>query len=114
MIEKTVLDWLAGALDVPVVMEVPETVPASLVVIEKTGSGEEDTLLSATLAIQSYAATLHGAAALNEAVKAAMGGLPALPNVFRCHCQTDYNWTDTRTKRRRYQAVFDIFYTEEE
>lgn len=112
MIEITVLDYLAGALDVPVGMEVPETVPASYVVIEKTGSGETDTLLSATLAVQSCAPTLHGAAALNEAVKAAMGGLTALPNVFRCHCQTDYNWTDTRTKRRRYQAVFDIIYKE--
>lgn len=112
MIEKTVLDYLAGALAVPVVMEVPETVPASFVVIEKTGSGEENTLLSATLALQSCAPTLLEAAELNEAVKAAMGGLTALANVFRCHCQTDYNWTDVRQKRPRYQAVYNIIYKE--
>lgn len=112
MIEKTVLDYLAGALTVPAVMETPEEPPETYVRIEKTGGGGENRLLHATLAVQSIAPTLYGAAALNEAVKAAMADLPALTNVFRCACDSDYNFTDTRTKTRRYQAVFQIVYKE--
>ena len=33
-------------------------------------------------------------------------------NVFRCELNGDYNFTDTETKRYRYQAVFDLTYKE--
>jgi hypothetical protein len=112
MIEKTVLDYLAGALSWPVVMETPETPPARYARIEKTGGGGENGLLYATLAVQSCAPTLYQAAEDNQTVKAAMAGLTALTNVFRCACDSDYNFTDTRTKTRRYQAVFQIVYKE--
>ena len=41
-----------------------------------------------------------------------MAGLISLPNVFRCHCDSDYNNTDPRMGARRYQAVFTIYYEE--
>ena len=113
MIETTVLDYLTPRLPEPVLMEVPSPRPARYVTIEKTGGGAADRLLEATLAIQSVAPSLYEAAALNERVKGLMQCLTALPNVFRCDCETDYNFTDTRTKERRYQAVYHIFYMEE-
>ena len=75
MIEKTIFDYLsAHATGFTVHMEVPEgggTPP--FVVLEKTGGSEiEHHIGTATMAIQSYGATLYEAAALNEALKAAM------------------------------------------
>ena len=39
MIEKILLDYLAGALDVPVYPHLPPGAPDSCAVLEKTGSG---------------------------------------------------------------------------
>ena len=41
MIEKTILDYLAGALDVPCCMERPADAPVSFVLLEKTGKSRE-------------------------------------------------------------------------
>lgn len=110
MIEKTVLDYLSDKLTVPVYMEVPEDVPASYVIIEKTGGGMENQIWTATLAIKSYAASLFNAATLNDAVIDAMLGITDDTNVSKCGLNSDYNFTDTRTKEYRYQAVFDLVY----
>lgn len=110
MVEKTILDYLSGVLDVPVYMERPPEEPKSYVLIEKTGSSAENYIESATLAVQSYAASMYDAAALNERVKAAMEGSIERPDISRCDCNSDYNYTDTTKKKYRYQAVFDIVY----
>ena len=110
MIETIVLDYLSEALSVPVSMEVPEDPPDQFVVIEKTGGGEENHIKSATLAIQSVADSLYQAAVLNEAVKAYMDGISDLDSIGRSSLNSDYNFTDTASKRYRYQAVFDLIY----
>lgn len=113
MIEKTVLDYLDRELTAKVYMETPAKPPGTYVLLEKTGSGAGDGLLEATLAVQSIAPTLYGAASLNELVKSAMGQLrDRATNVFRCELNGDYNFTDTENKRYRYQAVFDLTYKE--
>lgn len=112
MIELIVKDWLAKKLAVPVCTEVPERPPASFVVVEKTGSGRKNYIDSATLAIKSYGETLYKAALLNEEVKAAMDSLPELPDVSAARLNSDYPFNDTTTKRRRYQAVYNITYHE--
>lgn len=109
MIEKILLDYLGGRLpDVPVRMEVPEDRPAFFVVIEKTGSSRINHIDSATVAVQSYAATMYDAAALNERVKAAMLDSITLDSISRAALNSDYNYTDTASKHYRYQAVFDV------
>lgn len=114
MIEETIRSFLAERLDVPVRLSVPTPAPARFVVVEKTGSGYEDGIYSATIAVQSYgpAATSHdgtlGAAQLNEQIKAAMQAADTLPEVVSCDLVTDYNFPDTTRKRPRYQAVFSI------
>lgn len=108
MIEQIVLTYLSTALSVPVFAEVPTAPGKSFVVIEKTGSGNTNHISSAMIAVQSYADTLLGAAQLNEAVKEAMENLTDLDSIGRCKLNTDYNFTDTASKRYRYQAVFDI------
>lgn len=113
MIEKIILDWLSAELDVPVYLEEPKELPEEYVLIDKLGSAESDLVTSATIAVQSYSASLYGAAELNVKVKKAMAESVSQSDICRCVCTSDYNYTDTETKRYRYQAVFDITYYEE-
>ena len=105
MIEKTILDYLGEHLSVPVYMEEPIDKPASYVLIERTGSSETDLIESTTLALQSYGASLYDAAVLNMAVKARIKQAVELPSVSAVYINSDYNFTDTETKRYRYQCV---------
>lgn len=111
MIELIVKEHLEqNILNVPVVFEQPETKPNQFILIDKTGSGRENYINEATLAIQSYGKTLNDALLLNEQVKSVMFDLIQNNKVSRCALDTDYNFTDETTKSYRYQAVFDITY----
>lgn len=110
MIERIILDYLKEKLDRPVWLEVPkgEELPAEYVLIEKTGSRCENHISSATFAVQSYADRMVNASELNEAVKSAMDELIWLDEIGSSKLDSDYNFTDTQTKKYRYQAVYDI------
>lgn len=108
MIELIVKNWLESKLSVPVHLEEPPQKPAEYVLIEKTGSSERNQLGGSTVAVQSYAPSLYGAASLNELVKAAMEKIITLNEVAGVSLNSDYNFTDTETKRYRYQAVYDL------
>lgn len=111
MIETTVQEYLQYKLGViPVKMEREEGLPAKYVILEKTGSGEENQIRTATFAVQSYADSLYDAAALNEQIIEFMEALPAERDIFACELNSDYNFTDTTFRKYRYQAVFDIVY----
>lgn len=115
MIEKVVLDYLNDNLSVSCFMQEqnnpkPSDNPKKFVVIEKTGSSEENKLCEATIAIQSYAGSLYETATLNEEVKEVMENIITLNLVSSCRLNSDYNFTDTSTKQPRYQAVFDLKY----
>nr|DAJ71501.1 MAG TPA: tail completion protein [Caudoviricetes sp.] len=108
MVEKIIKDYLQSNLGIPVRLEEDDNLEEEYVLIEKTGSGEEEHISKATIAIQSYSASLFGAATLNERVKETMRKIIELDNICRCDLNTDYNYTDTARKRYRYQAVYDI------
>lgn len=110
MIEKTLLDYLQEYLNVPVSMEVPSDPPASFVVIQRTSGTEENGLKSAMMAVQSYGDSLLHAAETNEHVKDVMSVFQMQPSIAGCHLNSDYMFTDTTSKRYRYQAIFDVFY----
>lgn len=110
MIEKVVLDCLKATLPCPVWMETPKNPPPVFALIEKTGGGQGNRIHRATLAVQSCADSLLAAAELNEQVKAAMENLTELDEVSACRLNADYNFTDTQTKRYRYQAVYDLVF----
>lgn len=110
MIEESVRRYLLAVLDVPVLLEVPEQTAESFVVLEKTGSSAANLICRATLAVQSYAPSLYEAAQLNERVKAALAHMPDTENIASAKLNSDYNFTDTASKRYRYQAVFDFVY----
>ena len=108
MIEKILRDYLRSKLSVPVEMEEEADLPEKYVLVEKTGSSMTNYIRHATIAIQSYAGSLYEAAELNEEVKAAMDEIIVLDEITRSELNSDYNYTDTATKRYRYQAVYDL------
>lgn len=110
MIELIVFEFLKKELNVPVKTERPENEPEEYVLMEKVGSSSENHIMSATIAIQSYAATMFRAAKLNEEVKNAMNRLNVLDDISRAKLNTDYNYTDQKKKKYRYQAIYDLFY----
>lgn len=112
MVEKMVLDYLNSKMNgCSAYMETPENIPAVYVLIEKTGSGADNRINSATITIQSISSTsLYEAACLNESVKSIMDEMPYYTDVFRAKLNSDYNYTNEKTKEYRYQAVFDVVY----
>lgn len=112
MIEKIVLDYLSDALKVPTHMQQPEQTPEQYVLLQKVGSGRRNHISDATFAIQSYGDSLFQAAELNEEVKAAMDDIILLDSVSSSKLNSDYNYTDTKRKKYRYQAVYDLTYFE--
>lgn len=110
MIEQIIIDYLWGRLTVPASGEVPHPAPDRFITVEKTGSRTTNRIETATLAVQSWAESQAGAAALNQAVKAAMADAVTMDCISAVQCETDYNFTDTTTKRHRYQALFEVVY----
>lgn len=112
MIETTIYDFLTEKMTVPVYMEIPKNPPSQMIIIEKTGSSLDEHIYQSTFAIQSYDKSLYEAAELNDQVKAVLmdglEGLITLDEILRVDLNSDYNFTDTTTKKYRYQAVFDI------
>lgn len=115
MIETTLIRYLNEKLEVEAYAEYPENAPEQFVLIEKTGGGGSSKLSKATIALQSYADDLLDAMKLNETVKEVMDELPwELDGVTSSKYNTDYNFTDTSTRKYRYQAVYDITYYKED
>jgi len=112
MIEKIILDYLSDTLPVPCYVSMPENPSGSFCVLEKTGSGPDDGLARATIAVQSYGTSVLDAASLNLQVIAVMADAITLPEISSCERNTDYNFPDTTRKLPRYQAVFDLVYYE--
>lgn len=112
MIEITLRKFLESKLNVPVLMEIPKEPASHFVIIEKTGSTHENHVDSAIMTIQSYAPSLQSAMELNELVKYwmldGMEGLITLDEIASVNLNSDYNYTDTTSKRYRYQSVFEI------
>lgn len=110
MIEIIIKKYLDGHLHVPSFFEHETKMPDSFILIEKTSGSERDHSKSATFAFQSYASSMQKAAELNERVKTIVKEMVELNSISGVHLNSDYNYTDTETKRYRYQAVFDINY----
>lgn len=111
MIEATVIGYLSGIVELPPVFaERPEDPPAEYLLVECVGGGTNNHLRTAMIAIQSYADSLFRAAEINELVEAAMDALTDLDSVSRCKINSSYNYTDTDSRKYRYQAIFDIVY----
>ena len=110
-IEQYVIEYLSNSAalsGVTVRGNVPHPIQDKFVTVEKTGSGCVNYINTATIAVQSWAASRAEAAALNETVKALMDAIISNPEISRSELNSDYNYTDLSTNHSRYQAVYDI------
>lgn len=115
MIEIDVLEYLQGreidGIGRNIFCEVPVDKPEEYIIVEKTAGGESDYIREAMVAVQSISSeSLYRAMEINEAVKEAMSEMTDTEPAFSCQLNTDYNYTDTRTREYRYQAVFHIYF----
>ena len=109
MIEETVLNYLKYHMSVPVYGMEPQKKDPEYVVIEKTGGSIENKIKESTIAIQSYGTSKYRACALMEEVIAAMtDGLITLDDISEVVVNGSSDFTDTTTKRPRYQSIFVI------
>ena len=109
MIEQILLEYLQENIDIPVYLEIPENVDTTeFIIFEKTSSSCSNYLNSSTIAIQSYADSMYRAAEINYEIKNIMVNFNSLDEISSCKLNSDYNFTDTKKRIYRYQAVFDI------
>lgn len=108
MIEKKLIQYLQDSLNVPVFLEIPANTSGLFVVVERTGGSGSSRLFNSTIAIQSYGPKLSDAAELNQEVIQAMELFPEDDDITEVSLNSFYNFTNTNTKQRRYQAVFNI------
>lgn len=111
IIESLIIDYLAEHTEVPAYAMLPADVATPCLVVEKTAGGYSETILTATVAVQSYGQSLEQAAQINDTVKwLLLEGFASLNQILKITLNSDYNFTDTSTDRYRYQAVYDIKY----
>jgi hypothetical protein len=118
MIEQIVLEYLSEQISVPVLMELPEvpsegfpSMPERFLVLEKVGGGMTDHIGAGSIAVQSYSLnSLYEAAQLDEEVREVMWGIIERDDISEVRLSSNYNHTDTRTKRYRYQSVFEFHF----
>lgn len=110
MIEIIIKNYLDKNMSVPVFMEHQDNMPDSYVIFERTSGGRTDYINSVTFAFQSYGKSMYEAAQINEELKLVIFQMVELDEIGKVKLNSDYNFTDTTTKRYRYQAVFDITY----
>lgn len=110
MIENVIQDYLIECFpDYPVLTEEPlENNADRCILIEKTGGSVNNRIYSSTFVIETFAESMFYAAQMNEQLKDYMEDIVQLDAICSCKLNTDYNYTDTNTKRYRYQAMFDI------
>ena len=108
MIEIGITQYLDSHLSVPSFLEQTGKMPDGYVLFEKTGSSKRNYLPSSTFAFQSYAESMYNAAKLNEDLKEVGEKMIELDEISNVQLNSDYPFTDTTTKKYRYQAVFDI------
>lgn len=117
MIEETVLNYMKGELDVPVMLMYPEipsedypVKPERFVVLEKVGAARTNHANTASIAFKSYGPSILAAAALDEEVRETVEKMTEISEVAGVRMTSNYNFTDTRAHQPRYQCVWDIYY----
>lgn len=107
MIEQLVIQYLNSVMAVPVYGEVPDGAADAdtYVVIDKSGSQRDGRIDSAVIIAYSYAPSKFEAAALNDAVKAALLNIDTLDTISAVRLNSDGNATDDQMKNYRYQCV---------
>lgn len=111
MIELDIRNFINSSLDYPAYMELPSNPPDIFFIIEKVGGGQDEHIDTATIAIQTYAASMYLAASTAESlIDSMLNDFILLSNVAKVELNSSYNYPDTKVKKYRYQSLFEIYY----
>ena len=113
MIEKIIREYLAGALDVPVFLEIPEEKPDTYVSLQKAQGSLVNHVGSSVFYIRSVAPSLFESALLNERVKEAMLENDVHDLVYGARLITEFNATEPEIHEYRYQSTITIYHNQE-
>lgn len=108
--EQFYIDYLSGALSVPVRGSVPHPMPDEFITVEQTGARRVDLIDTVQLVVECWSASRAAACALYALADAAMRESVELPEISRCAIETGYNDTDEETHRPRYHARYEVVY----
>ena len=107
MIEIKIKKYLEDKLNVPVYMEHRNRENGSYIIMEELGGTMRDQIYRSSYAFQSYGDRMLDAIELNDRLVQAM---LVYPDCGASKLDSNYNFTETGTKKYRYQAVFDIVF----
>lgn len=110
-IEEIVIRYLTGKgiAGGHVYAEVPETPPASYVLIQRSSGSISNQIRQLGLYTESRSRRSKlEAAQLHEEVIAAMRIIRDFTPLFRCDLNAEYDAAQTQTKEYRYQALWEI------
>lgn len=111
MIEILLKSFLEKETNTKTYLVLPDKKPDSFITLEKIGSSNINNLDSSIFAIQSWANSMYEAAKLNQQIKKLLQTqFMELENISKANINSDYNFTDTTTKKYRYQMVVEIFH----
>lgn len=111
MIEILLKNFLEKETNTKTYLVLPDKKPDSFITLEKIGSSNINNLDSSIFAIQSWANSMYEAAKLNQQIKKLLQTqFMELENISKANINSDYNFTDTTTKKYRYQMVVEIFH----
>lgn len=110
MIEVIIKKYLEKNLKEKIYLIEPPLDFKNFVLIEKIGGDIKNHIKKSIIAVKSYGSSLQAAALLNEKVKENMLNMIEKDEIMSVNLSSDYNFTDTNTKRYRYQAVFEIIH----
>ena len=111
MIEVDIKKFIDDNFDYPAFMERPGTATDTFFIIEKVSGSRKEQIDFARVAVQTYAPSMYLAASLCEQLNDYMlNEFIRLENISSVDLNSTYNYTDTTTKKYRYQSLFEIYY----
>lgn len=113
MIEKTVLDYLDSALDVPVYLEQPKSKPNEYVLIKIISMGRVNYINNASFYLRSISTSLFNASKLNKDVMNAMDAIISEDSISASKIGGMTQDIDTTTKTYAYECVYNLVFTED-
>ena len=110
MIEKTLISYLNGVMDVPVGFEAPINKPTKYVVLTMLDGGEINHIKAATVNVDCYADSLLKAAELCEVMDSHLMGMLRLDSISSVSISGRKSKNNTNTKTYCYECVCNIYY----
>ena len=110
MIEVLLKKYLEEQTKLKIYLMLPINKPDKFISFEKIGGSYDNMLKSSTFAIQIWGESLYDVASLNEVVKSCLINFVENERISKVKIDSDYNFTDTETKKYRYQIVVDIWH----